>query len=164
MWVVPPCLGASIIMFHLAMQQTSSMGALEAGLDWEDAGWEAPAGIRNVFACFNTLHWPHDIKEQNFPFCDLCPSWGFSKIDNTLSLGDTGVFWHAVPCWELAPRHVQGTWARLQGHSPCPNMGQLPGVGHLLHENWDVFDSQLVSWLVFVRAEAVFMFSKRIQI
>lgn len=56
MCVARPCLAASIIMCHLAMQQASSMGALEAGLDGEDAGWGAPAGIRNVFACFNTLH------------------------------------------------------------------------------------------------------------
>ena len=44
------------------------------------------------------------------------------------SLADGSVFWRAVPCWELAHRHVRGTWAGLRGHGPYPNMGQLPGV------------------------------------
>lgn len=39
-----------------------------------------------------------------------------------------GVFQRAVPSWELAHRHVQGTWAELQGRGPYPDMGQLPGV------------------------------------
>lgn len=53
--VKPPCPGTSITCCP-AMQPAPPMGALEMGSAWGDAGRGAPAGIRNVFACFNALH------------------------------------------------------------------------------------------------------------
>lgn len=60
-------------------------------------------------------------------------------------------------------RHGRGTWAGLQGHAPYPDMEQLPGMGQHSCKNWDGFGAELISWLVFVRAEAVFLFAWRLQ-
>lgn len=106
---------------------------------------------------------PRVSDSKIFLSCHLGPAQGFSKRDNATFHWQTGVFWHAVPCWELAHRHVPGTWAGLQDRGPYPNTGQLPGVEQLSCENWDIFGAELISWLVFVRAEAVFAFPRRLQ-
>lgn len=61
---------------------------------------------------------------------------------------------------ELKTRFSSSLPALLMCQLLSPYMGQLPGLGRLSCENWDVVSAECASWLILVRAEAVFLFSQ----
>lgn len=140
-----PCLGTSITRSERLPRvpwEWAQPGRMRAG--------ELQLGSEMSLVVLTYFTDPGVSGSKIFPFWHLCPARGFSKRGNALFPGRQGCF---LSCCALQTCAGAG----LQGCGPYPDVGQLSC------ENWDGFGAELVSWLVFVRAEVVFTFPRRLQ-